>query len=244
MPAYYNEHDPRAAAWLRELIKAGLIALGDVDERSVEDIRPAELAGYEQCHFFAGIGGWSYALRLAGWPDDRPVWTGSCPCQPFSQAGKRAGVADERHLWPAWFHLIHECRPRTLFGEQVASCDGRAWIDLVQSDLEGYSYTVAPIDLCAAGFGLPHVRNRFFWVAENALPDRVRWQRERTEMPRPRERIQFTGLVQRALRLSVPTGANRLRNDDVPGRMAILRGFGNAIVAETAAEFIRAYTAI
>src|SRR5271168_3827885 len=118
---YYNEIDPFAAQWLRNLISANLIGNGHVDERSIEDVKPSELSGYTQCHFFAGIGGWSYALRLAGWPDDRPVWTGSCPCQPFSAAGKGAGFADERHLWPAFFHLIRECRPGTVFGEQVAS---------------------------------------------------------------------------------------------------------------------------
>ena len=40
MKAYYNEFDKNAAAWLRELIKAGHIAPGDVDERSIEDCRP------------------------------------------------------------------------------------------------------------------------------------------------------------------------------------------------------------
>ena len=93
MSAYYNEHDPFAAAWLRELIADGLIADGEVDERDIQTLDPADLAGYTQCHFFAGIGGWSLALRLAGWPDDRPVWTGSCPCQPFSSAGKSGGGA-------------------------------------------------------------------------------------------------------------------------------------------------------
>lgn len=88
MTAYYNENDPYAAQWLRNLITAGHIAKGDVDERSIVDVRADDLRGYTQCHFFAGIGGWSLALRLAGWPDDRPVWTGSCPCQPFSAAGK------------------------------------------------------------------------------------------------------------------------------------------------------------
>lgn len=123
MSAYYNEFDPFAAEWLRGLIKDGRIADGDVDERSITEVRAADLEGYTQCHFFAGIGGWSYALRLAGWPDDRAVWTGSCPCQPFSAAGKREGNDDERHLWPDFFRLIRECRPEAVFGEQVASSD-------------------------------------------------------------------------------------------------------------------------
>jgi DNA (cytosine-5)-methyltransferase 1 len=120
LTAYYNEHDPYAAQWLRNLIDAGHIAPGIVDERSIVDVRPADLAGYTQCHFFAGIGGWSLALRLARWPDDRPVWTASCPCQPFSQAGAQRGSDDERHLWPAFFRLIGECRPAIVFGELFA----------------------------------------------------------------------------------------------------------------------------
>jgi len=166
MTAYYNEYDPKAAAWLRELIKQGHIAPGDVDERSIEGVRPDDLRGYTQCHFFAGIGVWSYALRLAGWPDDRPVWTGSCPCQPFSAAGKGAGFADERHLWPAFHYLIGQCRPPVVFGEQVASKDGLGWLDLVQADLEGSGYASAAVDLCAAGLGAPHIRQRLWWVGE------------------------------------------------------------------------------
>jgi DNA (cytosine-5)-methyltransferase 1 len=167
--AYYNEHDKNAAAWLRELIKAGLIAPGEVDERSIEDILPSELDGFTQCHFFAGIGVWSYALRCAGWPDDRKVWTGSCPCQPFSAAGKGGGTDDERHLWPSFFWLIKQCQPSIVFGEQVASKDGLAWLDIVQSDLEAEKYAVAPFDLCAAGFGAPHIRQRLFFVADSGF---------------------------------------------------------------------------
>ena len=115
MTAYYNEIDPNAAEWLRQLIKAGAIAPGDVDERDIRDVAPVELKPYSQCHFFAGIGAWSYALRQSGWPDDRPVWTGSAPCQPFSTAGQRAGVADERHLWPAMFWLVQQCCPPVMF---------------------------------------------------------------------------------------------------------------------------------
>ncbi len=149
--AYYNEHDKNAAAWLRALIADGAIAPGDVDERDIRDIGPRDLDRYTQCHFFAGIGVWSLALRSADWTDDRPIWTGSCPCQPFSAAGKRGGVYDERHLWPAFDHLIGECNPTVVVGEQVASPDGLQWIDVVSADLEGKDYAFGASDLCAAG---------------------------------------------------------------------------------------------
>jgi DNA (cytosine-5)-methyltransferase 1 len=167
MAAYYNENDPFAAAWLRELIKAGLIAEGEVDERSIELVRPDDLRGYRQCHFFAGIGGWSYALRLAGWPDDRHVWTGSCPCQPFSSAGARDGGNDSRHLWPAWFRLIRECRPVVCFGEQVESAIAHGWIDAVFDDLEGADYAAAAVGLPAASIGAFHGRPRLWFVAHD-----------------------------------------------------------------------------
>ncbi|WAG21344.1 DNA cytosine methyltransferase [Burkholderia gladioli] len=165
MSAYYNEIDPYAAQWLRNLIAAGHIAPGDVDERSIEDVRPDDLRGYTQCHFFAGIGVWSYALRRAGWPDDRSVWTGSCPCQPFSGAGKGLGFADERHLWPAWFHLIRECRPAVVFGEQVASSAVEPWIDLVQADVESLGHAFGCVPFPSAGVNAPHIRDRTYWLA-------------------------------------------------------------------------------
>ena len=163
--AYYNEIDPFAAQWLRNLIAAGHIAPGEVDERSIEDVTPDDLRGFTQCHFFAGIGVWSHSLRLAGWPDDHPVWTGSCPCQPFSAAGKGDGFADERHLWPHFFHLISERRPQHVFGEQVASGNANAWFDLVQADLEGLGYAFGLVPFTSAGIGAPHIRERAYWVA-------------------------------------------------------------------------------
>ncbi len=164
--AYYNEIDPFAAQWLRNLIAAGYIAPGEVDERSIEDVTPDDLRGFTQCHFFAGIGVWSHSLRLAGWPDDKPVWTGSCPCQPFSAAGKGDGFADERHLWPHFFHLISERRPQHVFGEQVASGNANAWFDLVQADVEGLGYAFGLVPFTSAGIGAPHIRERAYWVAD------------------------------------------------------------------------------
>ncbi|ENC6709546.1 DNA cytosine methyltransferase [Vibrio harveyi] len=167
--AYYNEIDPFAAQWLKNLINAGVIAPGVVDERSIADVKPAEIKEFTQCHFFAGIGVWSYALRASGWDDHRPVWTGSCPCQPFSTAGKGKGITDERHLWPHWFHLIQICQPDAIFGEQVASKDGLSWLDTVQADLEASGYTNASVDLCAAGVGAPHIRQRAWFFAMRKL---------------------------------------------------------------------------
>jgi DNA (cytosine-5)-methyltransferase 1 len=163
--ALYNEIDPFASGWLERLIERGHIARGRVERRSIADLTPADVAGPGQRHFFAGIGGWSYALRLAGVPDGASIWTGSCPCQPFSTAGRGGGVADERHLWPAWFRLIRECMPPVIVGEQVASPAGLGWLDAVFADLEGAGYACAATDLCAASVGAPHIRQRLYFVA-------------------------------------------------------------------------------
>ena len=168
--AWYNEIDPYAAQWLRNLIAAKLISPGEVDERPIQDVHPKDLARFTRCHFFAGIAGWDIALAKAGWPADRPVWTGSCPCQSFSAAGQGRGFADERHLWPFWFHLIEQCRPDTLFGEQVASKLALEWFDLVHSGLESAGYSVGSADLPAASVGAPHIRQRLWFVAHPDPP--------------------------------------------------------------------------
>ena len=168
MANYYNEIDPYAAQWLRNLIDAGHIAPGDVDTRSIVDVRADDLKGYTQCHFFAGIGIWSHALRQSGWSDDRPVWTGSCPCQPFSVAGAGEGVNDERHLWPIWFKLIQQCQPDVIFGEQVESAIKHGWLNLVQDDVEREGYSLGAAGIPAAGIGAPHIRHRLYFVAQSS----------------------------------------------------------------------------
>jgi DNA (cytosine-5)-methyltransferase 1 len=183
--AYYNEIHSYAAQHLRNLIAAGHIAAGDVDERDIRDVRPDDLRGYTQCHFFAGIGGWPLALRLAGYPDDRPVWSGSCPCQPFSQAGAGLGFADERHLWPFWLWLIAQRRPSVIFGEQVASKDVEPWIDLVFTDLEATGYACGTNPFPSASVGAPHIRDRAYFVAD---ADYARSQGRRRVSQRASER--------------------------------------------------------
>lgn len=161
---YYNDNDQKSCAWLRELIRAGEIPDGVVDERSILDVQPADVAGFVQCHFFAGIGGWSYALKLAGWPEDRPVWTGSCPCQPYSAAGRGKGDADARNLWPAFFRLIKARKPEFVIGEQVSAAISHGWLDGICDDLEGEGYATGSAVLGAFSVGAPHIRKRLYWV--------------------------------------------------------------------------------
>jgi DNA (cytosine-5)-methyltransferase 1 len=297
---YYNEIDPYCARWLKRLGKAGAIPPGTVDRRSILDVRAADLAAATHAHFFAGIGGWPYALHLAGWPPSLPVWTGSCPCQPFSSAGRRKGILDARHLWPTFRSLIEAARPPTIFGEQVASAAGRAWLATVRADLEALGYAVGAADLCAASVGAPHIRQRLFWVAlsgeggqgritklkrhvgdwedngreegrglvesRGAFRDMGDAECQRVANARPNtspqtsRRVQGTNEERQRLWVdpwqpsdALPCLDNKLRPVEpgtsplahgVPARVGRLRAYGNAIVPQVAAAFIRAVMAL
>lgn len=239
MASYYNEIDPYAAQWLRNLITAGHIAFGDVDERSITDVRPDDLKGYTQCHFFAGIGGWSYALRIAGWPDDKPVWTGSCPCQPFSSAGKQRGIDDERHLWPVWKRLIDQCHPSVVFGEQVAAAT--TWLKVVRSDLEEMDYAVATMPIEAACVGAPHLRDRF-WFASYSKRHQQPWtepcSRQTGRVGRKRKHFPWNESWQDSLSWFRDMG------DGLSRCVAATDAIRNAIVPQVASEFIGAFVEV
>lgn len=224
MVAYYNEIDPHAARWLRNLIKAGHIAGGDVDERSISVVKPEDVRGYDQCHFFAGIGGWSYALRLAGWPDDRSVWTGSCPCQKFSSAARGRTVAED--LWPTWLPLIAANRPREIFGEQVAHKG--TWLDRLCDDLGALDYEIGAAVLTAIGVGKDHSRPRIYFVGH-------------TNSYRKSE-LQINGKMAGVWRHR-SDARDMVRTNGLSARV-VMRGFGNAIVPQVAAEFIQAFSEI
>lgn len=163
---YYNEWDPQAAAWLRELIENKIIPEGVVDERSITEVQAKDLKGFTQCHFFAGIGGWPLALQIAGIPATQRLWTGSPPCQPFSVAGAGKGKDDPRHLAPTFLNLIAYCRPAILFGEQVAAAVTKDfWIDSLLFELEEEGYSSGFSVLPACSVGAPHKRDRLFFGA-------------------------------------------------------------------------------
>lgn len=235
MSVYYNEFEPYAAQWLRNLIAAGHLPGGEVDERDIRDVKPEDVRGYKQCHWFAGVGGWPLATRLAGWPDDRPIWTGSAPCQPFSSAGKRSRQSDERHLWPHWFGLIRECRPPIIFGEQVDESIAMGWADEVFLALEDEGYACASAVLPAYSVTKNHERNRLYFVANSSMQQRIY---------QPYDWKTQKGLFNN--RASWPANTwNEAEpkvysiHDGFPSCVGICNGLGNAIIPTLGAEFIK-----
>lgn len=219
---YYNENDPYCAEWIRNLIAGGELPDGDVDERSIEDVTPADVAGYTQAHWFAGIGGWPLALRLAGWPRDRPIWTGSCPCQRFSSAARGRHSADD--LWPEWRRLIVASRPGTIVGEQVAHA--RRWFDQLCDDVEAMDYSVGASILPSVGVAQDHERARIYFAC-HADGDGEPIVPVDAEVARlPRTDGEPGGMV----------SANGVSDD-----MAAMSAFGNAIVPQLAAQFLTAH---
>jgi DNA (cytosine-5)-methyltransferase 1 len=277
----YTDNDLGSVLWCRELVDGGHLPMGDSIHADIAKLSKKHLEKYRRVHLFAGIGGWGLALELAGWPSDVPVWSGSCPCQPFSTAGQQLGESDERHLWPEMFRLIKECRPFYVFGEQVASQLGREWLARVRADLELLGYAVGAADLCAAGVASPHRRQRLFWVADATGSTWKRsvvrnnqgtYDRELGRVANPtggwvsnklRERVQFesnnkartepaqgsiNGYWENYKSVKCTDGNTRRIESGVlplahgvPNRVGLLRGFGNAIVPELAAVFIRSF---
>ena len=90
------------------------------------------------------------------------VITGGYPCQPFSQAGKRRGEEDDRHLWPEMYRLIKIVRPRWVIAENVAGHISMG-LDTVLSDLEAEDYTCWTFVIPACAIDAKHRRDRV-WI--------------------------------------------------------------------------------
>ena len=242
---YYNEYDRKTAAWLRALIDQGSIPPGEVDERSITDVEPTDLVGYTQCHFFAGIGGWSEALRLAGWPADQPVWTGSCPCQPFSTGANDSaqGTGDKRDLWPCFYELISQRKPTRVIGEQIKNSISWGWYDRAKMDLEKSGYAVAAAILRSDAFGAFHQRKRLYWVGDTCGQGRKGFIQERSLSCRSVAALRQHGdpIARARLALAGDFGDLLLRNGVSVGmERSRIHGYGNAIMPQVAAEFIKA----
>lgn len=244
---FYNDNEPFVCDWLENLIKAGEISDGTVSRLGIEQLSGRDLEQYGRVHLFAGIGGWDYALKLAGWPADRPVWTASVPCQPFSiasVAGHAQGMSDSRHLWPATFALIRERHPPVVFGEQVPNAVGKGWLDAVFNDLEEEDYACGALFLSAKAVGADHLRERLYWCAHTG---RKGWEGhqplECVSVPTP---ASFTEPSNPFTNARLPLGGDYSGLLPCDGLSVVversaLRGYGNSIVPQVAAAFIQSF---
>jgi len=195
--------------------------------------------------------------KLSGMTDDELR-------QAFADAGNGARAARALGVTPG--AIIQECRPEIVFGEQVAGPDGLAWLDAVQSDLEGEDYATGAFDLCAAGFGSPQRRQRLYWLAEcprgavaNTTRGKQRWLREppaghgsdkfpdrrhgsHGSVSNPWADAEWLEHLDGKFR-PVKPGTHPLAYGTA-STVGRLRAAGNAVVAQVAAEFVAAYLSI
>ncbi|AOW88575.1 DNA methyltransferase [Streptomyces olivaceus] len=105
-------------------------------------------------------------ITAAPWAEVEPVdiVTGGYPCQPFSSAGKRKGVADERHIWPDIARALGVLRPRLAVFENVAGHLSLGF-DTVLGDLAALGFDARWCTLRASDVGAAHQRKRLFVLA-------------------------------------------------------------------------------
>ena len=109
------------------------------------------------------------------------ILTGGFPCQPYSQAGKRLGKEDDRHLWPEMLRAIGEIQPAWVVGENVRGLlnwNGGLVFKEVQADLEAEGYQVQPFLLPACAVNAPHRRDRIWFVAYSKSNDNRKQDRK------------------------------------------------------------------
>ena len=96
------------------------------------------------------------------------ILTGGFPCQPFSQAGRRKGTADDRYQWPNMFRVIQNVKPDWVIAENVRGLvtwnDGMV-LEQVCADLESEGYEVQPFIIPACAVNAPHRRDRVWIIA-------------------------------------------------------------------------------
>jgi len=194
--------------------------------------------------------------------------TGGYPCQPFSQAGKRRGAEDDRHLWPSMFGIIRTSRPTWILAENVAG-HVTLGLDQVLADLESEGYAVQPIIIPACAVDAPHRRDRV-WIVGNA---KKRSGNERSRGCNENRELQISKLGNASREIAF-ADSNRRRCEKresetkslsdfnfksesdgrfwsaepnvgrvahgIPRRVDRLRGLGNAIVPQVAYEIIKA----
>lgn len=137
-----------------------------------EDIRTLTNTGSVESRGVSGNGKKKVFAPWSGGEVD--LITGGFPCQPFSHAGKRKGITDDRYLWPEMRRVIQEFSPSWVVGENVRgllSIDGGLVFESMCLDLEALGYEVQPFVIPACAVDAPHRRDRIWIIARNTKYD-------------------------------------------------------------------------
>lgn len=139
-----------------------------------------------QCMDAAPI--WSDLVTFRGgeWRGKVDCITAGFPCQPHSVAGKRAGLDDERWIWPDIARIVGDVRPRFVLLENVPGLVTTGGLDACIGDLAAIGYNAEWALLSASAVGASHERERLFifaWLADTGCEHQHVQQR----LPRPRE---------------------------------------------------------
>lgn len=144
------------------------LAAERVGWRNVYQVEADEFCRRVLAHHFPQTRQYGKIQDFDGFTPVVDVISGGFPCQPFSNAGKRRGDADDRHLWPEMLRVIRAARPKWVVGENVrafADWSSGLVLESVFSDLESEGFEVGAFIVPAAGCGAPHRRERVFIVA-------------------------------------------------------------------------------
>jgi len=221
----------------------------------------ARIAGGFETIGFSEIDPYASSILNRHWPSvpnfgdirnvrdaDCDIITGGFPCQPWSNAGRRKGQADDRHLWPEMLRVIADSRPTWVLGENVAGLASMA-LDSVLTDLEAQGYTATTLSIPAVALNGRHVRHRLWIIAHARCQhgngrENMRGAREQLG-PMHADRPQAQSDIRRWLQAAWNTDDLRSRgnrNGLSAGmdRAARLKAIGNAIVPQVAAEILRA----
>lgn len=154
--------------------------------QKIETVAFCEIEEYPQKVLkknFPGVPIYNDITELVKNESTRPIWgqgkwqdlecdilTGGYPCQPFSQAGKRKGEEDDRHLWPFMLEIIKQKRPKFIVAENVAG-HITLGLDNVLFDLESEGYSARAVVLPASSVNAHHRRDRVWVIAQDTQED-------------------------------------------------------------------------
>jgi DNA (cytosine-5)-methyltransferase 1 len=105
-------------------------------------------------------------IKQINWDTVEPIdiLTAGYPCQPFSHAGHRKGLEDERHIWPYIIKAISTLRPKIVVLENVRGHLSLGFKEVLQ-DLAENGYDARWQVVRASDVGAPHQRARLFIIA-------------------------------------------------------------------------------